>query len=91
MTGSMARPWPYSASPSNPTLTICVDAPSLTIVPALIGSGAKVRVVDPQGKSEGEALLPGVEWSDDPYAAAKDADVVVLLTEWKRIPCAQSD
>ncbi|WP_298936299.1 UDP-glucose/GDP-mannose dehydrogenase family protein [uncultured Ruegeria sp.] len=58
------------------------DAPSLTIVPALIGSGAKVRVVDPQGKSEGEALLPGVEWSDDPYAAAKDADVVVLLTEW---------
>jgi UDPglucose 6-dehydrogenase len=58
------------------------DAPSLTIVPALIGGGAKVRVVDPQGKSEGEALLPGVEWSDDPYAAAKDADVVVLLTEW---------
>lgn len=58
------------------------DAPSLTIVPALIGGGAKVRVVDPQGRSEGEALLPGVEWSDDPYAAAKGADVVVLLTEW---------
>ncbi|MGI9369750.1 MAG: UDP-glucose dehydrogenase family protein, partial [Ruegeria sp.] len=58
------------------------DAPSLTIVPALIGGGARVRVVDPQGRSEGEALLPGVEWSDDPYAAAKDADAVVLLTEW---------
>ncbi|WP_170359327.1 UDP-glucose dehydrogenase family protein [Ruegeria arenilitoris] len=58
------------------------DAPSLTIVPALIGGGAKVRVVDPQGRSEGEALLPGVEWVEDPYAAAKDADAVVLLTEW---------
>ncbi len=58
------------------------DAPSLTIVPALIGGGAQVRVVDPQGRAEGEALLPGVEWMDDPYAAAKDADVVVLLTEW---------
>ncbi|WP_170421433.1 UDP-glucose dehydrogenase family protein [Ruegeria arenilitoris] len=58
------------------------DAPSLTIVPALIGGGAKVRVVDPQGRSEGEALLPGVEWIEDPYAAAKDADAVVLLTEW---------
>ena len=58
------------------------DAPSLTIVPALVGGGAKVRVVDPQGKSEGEALLPGVEWAQDPYSAAKDADVVVLLTEW---------
>ncbi len=58
------------------------DAPSLTIVPALIGGGAKVRVVDPQGHAEGEALLPGVEWHNDPYSAAEGADVVVLLTEW---------
>ena len=33
------------------------DAPSLTIVPALVGGGAKVRVVDPQGLREGEALV----------------------------------
>ena len=58
------------------------DAPSLTIVPALIGSGAKVRVVDPQGRHEGEALLPGAHWIDDPYKAAQNADAVVLLTEW---------
>ncbi|MCW3781592.1 UDP-glucose dehydrogenase family protein [Defluviimonas salinarum] len=58
------------------------DAPALTIVPALVGGGAKVRVVDPQGRREGEHLLPGVSWMDDAYAAAKDADVVVLLTEW---------
>ncbi len=58
------------------------DAPSLTIVPALIGGGATVRVVDPQGRAEGLALLPGVEWCDDPYTATTDADAVVLLTEW---------
>ncbi len=58
------------------------DAPSLTIVPALVGGGAKVRVVDPQGRREGEHLLPGVTWGDDAYQAAKGADVVVLLTEW---------
>ena len=58
------------------------DAPSLTIVPALVGGGAKVNVVDPQGHHEGEALLPGVEWHDDPYQAAAGADVLVLLTEW---------
>jgi len=58
------------------------DAPSLTIVPALVGGGAKVRVVDPQGRREGEALLPGVVWFDDPYGAAKEADAVVILTEW---------
>ncbi len=58
------------------------DAPSLTIVPALVGGGAKVRVVDPQGRREGEHLLPGVTWMDDAYAATRGADVVVLLTEW---------
>lgn len=58
------------------------DAPSLTIVPAMVGAGAEVRVTDPQGKREGEALLPGVQWYDDPYAAAKDADLLVILTEW---------
>ncbi|MDG3042896.1 UDP-glucose dehydrogenase family protein [Roseicyclus marinus] len=58
------------------------DAPSLTIVPALVGGGAKVRVVDPQGRREGEGLLPGVVWADDPYKAAQNADLVVILTEW---------
>jgi UDPglucose 6-dehydrogenase len=58
------------------------DAPSLTIVPALVGGGATVRVVDPQGRREGAALLPGVAWVDDPYEAAEGADLIVILTEW---------
>jgi len=58
------------------------DAPALTIVPALIGGGAKVRVVDPQGRREGEKLLPGVEWVEDAYKAVNKADAVVILTEW---------
>jgi len=58
------------------------DAPALTIVPALVGGGARVSICDPQGKREGEALLPGVTWHDDPYAATADADLLVILTEW---------
>lgn len=58
------------------------DAPSLTIIPALVGGGAKVRIVDPQGRREGEALLPGVHWLDDAYKAAQNADAIILLTEW---------
>ena len=58
------------------------EAPSLTIVPAMIGGGAKVRVVDPQGRREGEALLPGVQWVDDVYKACQNADALVILTEW---------
>jgi UDPglucose 6-dehydrogenase len=58
------------------------DAPALTIIPALVGGGAKVRVTDPQGRHEGEALLPGVNWVEDAYKAARNADLVVILTEW---------
>ncbi len=58
------------------------DAPSLVIVPALVGGGAKVRVVDPHGRREGEALLPRVNWYDDVYKAAQNADALVILTEW---------
>ena len=71
------------------------EAPSLTVIPALIGAGAKVRAVDPQGHREAAELLPGVQWHDDAYKAAQKADAVVILTEWnefraldlKRLAC----
>lgn len=58
------------------------EAPSLTIIPALLELGATIRVVDPHGRKEGEARLPGVEWLADPYTACSDAHGVVILTEW---------
>ena len=58
------------------------EAPSLTIVPALIDLGATVRVVDPQGFREGQHLLPGVSWHENPYEAVTGAHAVVVLTEW---------
>ena len=58
------------------------DAPSLMIVPALVGGGANVRVVDPHGHNEGASLLHGVEWLVDVYDACDSADAVVILTEW---------
>ncbi|WP_438955502.1 UDP-glucose dehydrogenase family protein [Cognatiyoonia sp.] len=58
------------------------EAPSLTIVPALQKAGASIRVVDPQGRHEGQTLLPDVEWFEDAYGAGEGVDAVVLLTEW---------
>ncbi len=60
------------------------EAPALTIVPALIGAGAEVRVCDPEGRKEGEALMPGVVWEVDPYRAAAEADALVVITEWNQ-------
>lgn len=58
------------------------EAPSLTVLPALIGAGARVRAVDPQGYRQGAALLPGIAWHQSAYEAAKGADVLVVMTDW---------
>jgi len=58
------------------------DAPSLTIIPMLQERGARVKIYDPQGRAHGEELLPGVEWCPNPLAAAKDTDLVTIITEW---------
>ncbi|WP_333834420.1 UDP-glucose dehydrogenase family protein [Rubrimonas sp.] len=58
------------------------DAPALAIVPALIGAGASVAIVDPHGRKEGEAMMPGASWAEDPYEAAKGASAIVVITEW---------
>ncbi len=58
------------------------EAASLVIIPMLQESGATVRVYDPEGRKQGEALLPGVQWSENALDAARDADITVVLTEW---------
>ncbi|MDA9711463.1 UDP-glucose/GDP-mannose dehydrogenase family protein [Luminiphilus sp.] len=61
------------------------DAPSLTILPALIEDGALIRAHDPQGMTAAAGLLPDkVTYHDDIYGAAAGADAVVLMTEWNQ-------
>lgn len=58
------------------------DAPSLEIVPALQAAGAKIRAHDPEGMPAAAKLLTNVAFCSGPYEAAKDASVLVLITEW---------
>ncbi|MGH8658438.1 MAG: UDP-glucose dehydrogenase family protein [Gammaproteobacteria bacterium] len=59
------------------------DAPSLSILPALIEKGATIKAHDPQGMKEARHLLPAdVEYCDSIYQALEGADATVLLTEW---------
>lgn len=58
------------------------DAPSLDIIPALQALGAVITAYDPEGETEARHLLPGVTFAAEPYAVAKDADAVVIITEW---------
>jgi UDPglucose 6-dehydrogenase len=58
------------------------DAPSLEVVPALIGAGAKVQAYDPEGMTEATKYLTDLTFCDGPYQAAEKADALVILTEW---------
>jgi UDPglucose 6-dehydrogenase len=58
------------------------EAPSLVIVPMLQARGARVRAYDPQALPNAERLLPQVAWCQSAMDAARDADVIVVLTEW---------
>ncbi len=61
------------------------DAPSATILPALLEKGARVRAHDPKGMEEAKAYLPAaVEYAETPYDAAVGADCIVLMTEWNQ-------
>jgi len=65
------------------------DAPSLDIIPILQNAGAVVQAYDPAGMHEAEPLLPGVVWKADAYDAARDADVLVIITEWNEFRALQ--
>jgi UDPglucose 6-dehydrogenase len=58
------------------------DAPSLTIIPALLEHGASIRAHDPQAMAEATRLMPGVTFAASPYEACEGAHAVVLMTEW---------
>lgn len=59
------------------------DAPALAILPALLEKGARIFAHDPKGMEEAKQLLPDeVEYCEEIYDTFRDADAVVLLTEW---------
>ncbi|EAQ95991.1 UDP-glucose dehydrogenase family protein [Congregibacter litoralis] len=61
------------------------DAPALAILPALIDRGATICAHDPEGMDEARPLLPeAMEYADTIEEALKDADAVVLMTEWNQ-------
>lgn len=58
-------------------------APSITIINALLGFGARIKVYDPKGFEQAKNLFGDrVIYANNSYDALKDADCMLLLTEW---------
>ncbi len=61
------------------------EAPAATILPALLEKGARIKAHDPKGMEEARAYLPPeIEYVDNAYEAARQADCLVLMTEWNQ-------
>ena len=58
------------------------DAPSIPLVNALVERGAEVSAFDPVAREQAEKMFDRIDFADDAYAAAKDADALVIVTEW---------
>lgn len=58
------------------------NSASLTIIPALQAAGAKVRAYDPEAMAEAKEVLTNIDWCANAYDAMKNADCLVILTEW---------
>jgi UDPglucose 6-dehydrogenase len=58
------------------------EAPSIPLINSLLERGAEVRAFDPVAHEQAEKILTGITFSPDAYAAAKDADALVIVTEW---------
>lgn len=59
-------------------------APALDLVQALLEEGAHVSTYDPQSMEKARSLLPGVEFAESEYAAARGAEALLIATEWKQ-------
>lgn len=58
------------------------DSPSLDILPILVEAGANLQVYDPVGMENAKKQIADVAWAPDMDSLFKDADAVVILTEW---------
>lgn len=59
------------------------DAPSLELIQELLKAGAKIKTFDPEAMPNVKAIIGDkIEYAQNQYAALKEADALVIVTEW---------
>ncbi|CAN5489264.1 nucleotide sugar dehydrogenase [soil metagenome] len=60
------------------------ESPATDIIREMQKRGATVRAFDPVAMDEAKHSLPDIEYATDEYDAIKDADALVIVTEWNQ-------
>ena len=58
------------------------ESPALAVVTRLLAEGAEIHAHDPKAMERFKELFPGIHYHDSEFAAAGDADLLLILTEW---------
>ena len=58
------------------------EAPSIDIIRGLQDRGAIISAYDPKGMDAAREMIDKVDYAANAYDVAKDADALVLITEW---------
>jgi UDPglucose 6-dehydrogenase len=58
------------------------EAPSLSIVTALLDAGAEIVAYDPEAMASAKTLMPEIAYAPDAYSCLEGADALVIVTEW---------
>ncbi len=58
------------------------EAASIQLIELLQPLGAQIAAYDPAARETAAAVTQGVDFCQDAYALARDADALVLVTEW---------
>lgn len=61
------------------------NAPAIEVIKALSTQDVIIKAYDPQATRAMKELFPHVSYFDSPYDAVRDADLMVVLTEWPEI------
>ncbi|HEY6801247.1 MAG TPA: UDP binding domain-containing protein, partial [Agromyces sp.] len=59
------------------------DSPALDVAVVLKGLGAEVVATDPEGIENARSRHPQLDYTSSTSEAMRDADLVVLVTEWR--------
>jgi UDPglucose 6-dehydrogenase len=72
--------WGLSFKPNTDDIR---EAPAIDIIHGLLAEGAEVTAFDPQGMENMQKIFPTqITYAHDMYEALKNADALVLATEW---------
>ena len=84
LSGKRFAVWGLSFKPDTDDMR---ESPAITIIKELVGRGAAITAYDPKAVEEAKTCylrdIPEIRYVESKYEALKNADALVLVTEWK--------